>query len=103
MSRITLIGLLAIALLLAGASAVLAQDATQGAPGAAVTATPVCPTTGVSNIEQMKQMHDAMGQNVPEGMQQMHDAMGQALQDGDAAQIQQLHNTCMGQGNTQST
>ncbi|MCL5882784.1 MAG: hypothetical protein M1539_02220 [Actinobacteria bacterium] len=98
MKKIFLVGLIAVAVLLAGASAVLAQDGSQTTPLTAINQ--VCLTGGIS-LDQMKQMHDAMGQNVPEGMQQMHDAMGQALQNGDAAQVQQVHNTCQTLHNAQ--
>jgi hypothetical protein len=53
----------------------------------------------------MQQMHDSMGQYVPEEMRGMHDAMGQAMQSGDP---QQMYDTCqsyMGgqQGDTATT
>jgi hypothetical protein len=100
--RLALVGLLAIVVLLVGASAVFAQDANQGAPGNAVA--PICPNAG-AGIEQMKQMHDSMGQNVPENMRQMHDAMGQAMQNGDIEQMQQMQSVCRGMmgGQPQST
>lgn len=98
MKKIFLVGLIAVAVLLAGASAVLAQNGSQTTSLTAINQ--VCQTAGI-NLDQMQQMHDAMGRNVPGGMQQMHDAMGQALQNGDAAQAQQIHNTCQTLHNAQ--
>jgi len=99
MAKLVIIGLIALVVLLVGASVVLAQDTTQATPGTAVA--PICPNAG-ANVEQMQQMHDAMGQNVPEGMQQTHDAMTQALQSGDTAQIQQIQSTCRSQHGLQN-
>lgn len=112
MSKIALFGLIAIVVLLVGASVVLAQDAATTTPGTTL-ASPICPVTaggagveqmrqamGEGNIEQMQQMHDAMTPTMQgTGMEQMHEAMGPAMQSGD---MQQMHDTRQSQGHMNS-
>ena len=115
MTKIAIFGLIVIVAMLVGASVVLAQDATTTTPGAAVN-TPVCPVgLGGPDSEQkqqmrdamgeamqsgnMQEMHDSMGQYVPEEMRERHDSMGQAMQNGD---IENMRGTCQNYMNGQN-
>lgn len=91
MSKIALIGLLAAVVLLVGASAVLAQDAT---PGSTID-TPICPSPAGLNAEG-KRICQGPGNLTDEQRQQMQDAM----QSGD---WQQMQNTCQNFRNAQGT
>lgn len=103
MTKIVYLGLIAIIVLLVGATAVFAQDQITGpgfggrmmqAPGDGTTTPGPGPGSMMNgaNWEDMQQRHDSMGQYMQgTGMEEMHNAMGEAMKSGD---FQKMQDTC---------